>query len=229
MRYAMNKFIELISVGKVYGKSKVSCCALKNIELSVAEGEYCTVIGPSGSGKSTLLHIMGGLDVPSSGLVRFRGENVAKLGEKQLCSWRNRNIGFVFQFYHLIEELSVLENIALPSLLTRMGRKTSFKKARKLLQYLDIEEKEGMVPSQLSGGEKQKAAIARALMNDPELILCDEPTGNLDSASCDKVISLLEGLHRNEKKTLVIVTHNVEIAKRAQKLFKLRGGELVAQ
>ncbi len=223
----MSKVFETVSLCKIYNSGTKKMTALKDISLSIEEGEYLSITGPSGAGKTTLVSILGGLNSPTKGKVLFRGKDLFSFDEQKMSIWRNKTIGFVFQFYHLIEELTVLENIALPSLLDRKRTKTSFKEARKLLQYLEIEDKEKYVPSQLSGGEKQKVAIARALINNPEVILCDEPTGNLDKESATKIITLLEELNINENKTLIIVTHNVELAQRAKRVVSLKSGSLI--
>jgi len=222
----MNKLIEIDSIWKIYYNGGKQTIAVKDVSLTLKEAEYLAIVGPSGAGKTTLLHIMSGLDSPTKGRVLFEGKDLYTLGDYQISLWRNMTVGFVFQFYHLIEELNVLENVALPSLAFKGTRKTSFKKAQKLLKYLNIEEKVKYVPSQLSGGERQKVAIARALVNEPRIIFCDEPTGNLDKDSADKVISLLEFLNKNEKKTLVIVTHNPEIVKKADRVINIRVGQV---
>ena len=222
----MSKVFEIVSLWKIYNSGIKKIVALKDISLSIEEGEYLSITGPSGAGKTTLVSILGGLNSPTKGKVLFKGKDLFCFDEQKISIWRNKTIGFVFQFYHLIEELTVLENIALPSLLGRKSAKTSFKEARKLLQYLEIEDKEKYVPSQLSGGEKQKVAIARALINSPEVILCDEPTGNLDRESAAKIITFLEELNINENKTLIVVTHNVELAQRAKRVVSLKSGGL---
>ncbi|MFH1767926.1 MAG: ABC transporter ATP-binding protein [Candidatus Omnitrophota bacterium] len=223
----MNKLIEVISLSKVYNSGGAATTALCDINMAVFDGEYLAIIGPSGAGKSTLLHIIGGLDFMSKGKVLFDGKDLFRRGEINLYLWRNRTIGFVFQFYHLIEELSVLENVALPSFLTKARRKTSLKQAQKLLEYLGIESKKGQRPSQLSGGEKQKVAIARALINDARIIFCDEPTGNLDKDSQNVVMELLLSLNREKKKTLIIVTHNLELVKDADRIVNIKAGQIV--
>jgi len=221
----MNNLLEVKSVTKVYRSAREKVSALKDFSLSVAEQDYLAVVGPSGAGKSTLLHVMGGLDSPSKGKVFFRGKDVYKMKDKELSLWRNERIGFVFQFYHLIEELNVLENVAAASF-KKGGRKSSLKEAGKLLQYLGIEARESFFPSQLSGGEKQKAALARALVNGPQIILCDEPTGNLDKDSRANVIKLLNRLNKEEKKAVVVATHDLELAKEAKRVLFIKGGEL---
>ncbi len=198
--------------------------AVKEVSLSIGRGEYIAIVGPSGAGKSTLLHILGGLDLPTQGRVIFEGEDIYKMKERELTFWRNKTVGFVFQFYHLIEELNVLENILIANY--RDKPEISLKKAKGLLKYLGLEERERFFPSQLSGGEKQRVAIARALINEPQVLLCDEPTGNLDLASQDRVIKLLEDLNTLKKKTVILVTHNLELARRAHRMFFMQAGEI---
>ncbi len=225
----MSELIKVVSLWKIYDSGNKRLVALQNINLSVKEGDYFVIVGPSGAGKTTLLSILGGLSYPTRGKIFFKGEDLFRFNEYKMALWRNRTIGFVFQFYHLIEELTVLENIVLPSLLNYKRAKTSFKAGRKLLQYLGIEEKATYVPSQLSGGEKQKVAIARALINEPPLIFCDEPTGNLDKESAEKIIALLEDLNTRKNKTLIIVTHNLELAKRTKKVVCIKNGVIVEE
>jgi len=221
----MSSLIRAVSLCKAYRSGNTDVSALRDINLDIEKGDYLAIVGPSGAGKTTLINILGGLDIATKGEVFFEGRNISGWGERKVSLWRNRSVGFVFQFYHLIEELTVLENIILPSLLCR-DTKTSFKEARKLLKYLSVEDKSGYFPSQLSGGEKQKVAIARALVNEPGIIFCDEPTGNLDRESSKKVIALLEDLNANKEKTIVIVTHNVELAQRASCVVSIKSGRI---
>ncbi|MDD3296834.1 MAG: ABC transporter ATP-binding protein [Candidatus Omnitrophica bacterium] len=221
----MKPLIELNSVSKTYQSSRESVKALIEINLKLNQGDYVSIVGPSGAGKSTLLHIIGGLDAPSRGSVLFRDKNIYRLRDKEISLWRRHHIGFVFQFYHLIEELNALENVAL--VLDFPGKESSLKKIEELLQYLGIEDRKTFFPSQLSGGEKQKVAIARALVNDPEIVLCDEPTGNLDKESQEKVVDLLERLNKDKGKTIVLVTHNTELARRAGRNAVIKEGRVV--
>jgi len=219
----MSNIIKLQSLTKIYNNG-AEVKALDCIDLEVSKSDYLAIVGPSGSGKSTLLHIAGGLDAPTQGKALFKEENIYKMTDKTLSSWRSKNIGFIFQFYYLIEELNVLENVVIGA--NEASRKYAFKKARELLKYLEIEHKGSFFPSQLSGGEKQKVAIARALINEPEIILCDEPTGNLDKDSQDKVTDLLDRMNKEMKKTILLVTHNLELAKKAKKIVAIKNGKI---
>ncbi|UCD15572.1 MAG: ABC transporter ATP-binding protein [Candidatus Omnitrophota bacterium] len=223
----MSSFLDIVSVTKTYHNGREGVLALDNVSLSLGEGDFLSVVGPSGAGKSTLLHIMGGLDSPTQGKVVFKGADIYGLKDKNLSTWRGETVGFVFQFYHLIEELNVLENITIAAF-PRGKRKSSLKTARELLQYLGIEKRQHFFPSQLSGGERQKVALARALINDPQLLLCDEPTGNLDKDSQGIIIQLLKQLNKERKKTIVIVTHNLELAAVAKRIININGGIISA-
>ncbi|UCC94516.1 MAG: ABC transporter ATP-binding protein [Candidatus Omnitrophota bacterium] len=220
----MEKLLEVITLTKVYRNGADEVVALKNVSLPIFTHDYVSVVGPSGAGKSTLLHSIGGLEPPSQGAVVFKEKSIYQMKDAELSAWRNTTVGFVFQFYHLIEELNICENITLSAVLGK--RKSSFKRAQELLKYLGIEARGNFFPSQLSGGERQKVAIARALINDPQIILCDEPTGNLDSDSEEKVIDLLGRLHREQNKTIILVTHNLELAKKAERVLYLKDGKL---
>lgn len=220
--------IKAVSVTKVYKSAQEDIYALKNINLEILPQDYVSIVGPSGAGKSTLLHLLGGLEIPSSGEILFNGENIYRMRDKKLSLWRCEKVGFVFQFYHLIEELNIMENITVASFCGKQSKKYSFKRAAELLKYLGIENKQEFFPSQLSGGERQKVAIARALINDPEIIFCDEPTGNLDKDSQIKVVSFLEKLNREMKKIIVLVTHNLELAKRTKRTLFIEEGTILA-
>jgi len=222
----MNNLIEITQLVKRFHNGQEEVSALRNISLRINVKDYLAIVGPSGAGKSTLLHIIGGLDEPSAGSVVYKDKDIYEMKEKERALWRNQKIGFVFQFYHLIEELNVLENVAIAA----CGRltKSAFKTALNLLQYLNMEGRRNFFPSQLSGGERQKVALARALINDPEVILCDEPTGNLDKDSQDKVVELLEKLNTEKQKTIILVTHNLELAKRAKRSITLKSGEIIS-
>jgi ABC-type lipoprotein export system ATPase subunit len=214
--------LEAKNLNKFYKTASEGFYALQDVSLSIGQSDYMAIIGPSGAGKSTLMHILGGLDAPSAGKLFSGAEDVYRLNDSQRAAWRNKNIGFVFQFFHLIEELSILENIAIAA----FGRKSKEVrvKALELLNYLGIEKRAHFFPSQLSGGEKQKAAIARALINHPQLLLCDEPTGNLDHESQEKVAKLLEKLNKEQNIAVVLVTHNPALAARAKKIITMESG-----
>lgn len=184
---------------------------LSGISLTMSRGEAAAIMGPSGSGKSTLLHILGALDIPSAGSVTLDGANPFELGEKALARFRNHKIGFVFQDHCLLPQCSVLENVLVPTLVAERGNQTN-ERARTLLDQVGLSERLEHRPAELSGGEKQRVALARALINEPLLLLCDEPTGNLDRKSADSVASLLIELHRRQKTILIVVTHSAELA-----------------
>jgi len=220
----MSELFKVNYLTKEYANGAESVQALREVSLSLNSGDYLAIVGPSGAGKSTLLHSLGGLDSPTRGQILFKGRDIYKMKDKELSIWRNKHIGFVFQFYHLIEELNVFENITLALDLNR--RKYSLKTTEDLLKYLGIEDKKKAFPSQLSGGQKQRVALARALVNDPEVILCDEPTGNLDKDSQEKVITLFDRLNREKNKTIILVTHNLELAKCAKEKVFIKDGEI---
>ena len=218
----MNELFRVESLTKTYRNGGETIKALDSVSLSFYSGDYLAVVGPSGAGKSTLLHILGGLDCPTEGRVFFKERDIYKMKDKELSLWRNKHIGFVFQFYHLIEELNILENITLALNLNK--KKYSLKIIEELLKYLGIADRMKAFPSQLSGGQKQRVAFARALVSDPEVILCDEPTGNLDKDSQDKIVTLLDKLNKEKNITIVLVTHNLELAKRAKKIMFIEDG-----
>jgi len=218
------------NIHKSYGNGKKALAVLKGIDLQIEKGRFVAITGPSGAGKSTLLHILGGLDAPTQGQVIFNEENIYKLNGNLLDRIRNENIGFVFQFYHLLSEFTVLENILMPALIRRQttdDRRQTKKKALELLQKAGLEERIAHFPSQLSGGEKQRVAIVRGLINRPQLLLCDEPTGNLDSQTGEGIISLIKKINLENKMTVVLVTHNLELAKAADRIYHLRDGIIV--
>lgn len=203
---------------------------LKGITLDVQEGDVLAIVGPSGAGKSTLLHILGALDRPSTGRVVFDGQELYKLNDHERSKVRNRKIGFIFQFYHLLPEFTALENVILPSMVfENLGSTAPVKsKGAELLERVGLKERLEHKPNELSGGEQQRVAIARALVNDPKIIFCDEPTGNLDSESGQAVIDLLMGLNQKYRKTLIIVTHDEDIAARSHKVVHMRDGLLTS-
>ena len=199
---------------------------LSGIDFSLNDGDSATITGPSGSGKSTFLYTLGALEPPTSGSVRLSGKNPYELNEKDLAAFRNRQIGFVFQDHHLLPQCTVLENVLIPTLVA--PREESLQqRARSLLDRVGLTSRIHHKPHELSGGEKQRVALARALVLEPQLVLCDEPTGNLDHESTETVVSLLSDLHQQQKNMLVVVTHNLEVAGRFDRKFKLSNSRLV--
>lgn len=208
---------------KYYSNGKERLHILKDVSLSIAQGEIAAVLGPSGAGKSTLLHILGGLDGPESGKVFFEGQDVSSFSDRESADFRNKAVGFVFQFYHLLPEFNVLENVMMPAIISRQP----VYRAGELLKEVGLSHRLRHLPSQLSGGEQQRAAIARALINEPKVLLCDEPTGNLDSENSKQIIQTLKRLNREKKMTIVMVTHNLELADFASKVYHIRDGKLM--
>ena len=217
--------VTMEDVTKVYGEGDNRVWGLHNVNLSVEQGETLAIVGASGSGKSTLLHIMGGVDTPTSGNVIVDGKDITKLNDDQMSVFRRRKIGFVCQAYHLIPVLSVEENITMPILLDH--RKPDKDYIEHIMDMLGIWDRRKHLPNQLSGGQQQRAAIARALANHPSLILADEPTGALDSKSGNEVISLLQKSVKELNQTLVLITHNIDLAREADRMIKLADGEIV--
>jgi len=213
---------------KIYKDGKINLEVLKGVNLEVKSGEALCIIGPSGAGKSTLLHLLGGLDEPSKGKVFFEGEELYRIPEEQRAKIRNERIGFVFQFYHLLPEFSALENVLLPALINATAFLEAKKRAEELLRMVGLQARMKHKPSQLSGGEQQRVAVARTLINDPDIIFCDEPTGNLDSQQGRQIVELLCNLNQEQGKTLVIVSHEESIAKMANRIIHIRDGRLVA-
>jgi putative ABC transport system ATP-binding protein len=202
--------------------------ALKNINLTINKGEYIAILGQSGSGKSTLMSLLGCLDEPSSGEYLFLNQKISTLNKDQLADIRNHKIGFIFQSFHLLPHITALDNVGLPLLFRGISMKKRRDKAHELLKKLGLSSHAHHLPAQLSGGQQQRIAIARALITDPELILADEPTGNLDTQSSEDVMALFEKfLEKDSTKTLIMVTHNLEIAKRASRVITMKDGEIV--
>jgi putative ABC transport system ATP-binding protein len=225
----MQTLVELKNVSKVYKMEKVEVLALRRVNMKIKKGEFAAVIGPSGSGKSTLLHMIGCLDRPTKGEVILDGIDVSKLSDNELSRIRAEKIGFVFQFFNLYPTLTALENVELPMMIVEKNKSERKKRARELLKIVGMEKRAEHLPSQLSGGERQRVAIARALANDPPLILADEPTGNLDSKSGKEIVTLLDKLQEEEGKTIVMVTHILDIAKFAERLIYLKDGEIIKE
>ncbi|MAT38942.1 MAG: lipoprotein-releasing system ATP-binding protein LolD [Ectothiorhodospiraceae bacterium] len=199
---------------------------LKGITMEVAAGEICTILGASGTGKSTLLHIIGTLDKPSSGEVMLDGRAIGSLSDKELARYRNENIGFVFQFHHLLPEFSALENVAMPALIAGVAQDVALSNAKKILERVRVDHRKDARPAQLSGGEQQRVAVARALINQPKLILADEPSGNLDEENAEALHELFWEVARERNQTCVIVTHDKRIAEQADTRYTLSDGTL---
>lgn len=223
--------LEAEGLYKSYWLGAAEVRVLKGVDLAVKKGEFVAIVGASGSGKSTLLHILGALDKPDKGVVRFEGQDLSRQSSRELNKFRNKMVGFVFQFYHLLDELDVLENVYLPAMASKsiIGwlacRKWAKNRAEELLARLGLKERAGHRPYQLSGGERQRVAIGRALMNEPRLLLADEPTGNLDSAIGNGILNVFEELNRAGQ-TIIMVTHDQRIARRAGRIITLTDGKI---
>lgn len=222
--------IELTNIQKIYKTGRESVEALKNVSFHIKTGEFVVVVGASGSGKSTLLHLIGALDKPTSGEIRVNGRVLADLSDKGLSYYRNEEIGFIFQEFHLLQHLNILENVQVPSLFNKtmqIKKKKIKQKAKELLKMFGLEARLSHRPSEISGGQKQRVAIARALINNPKILLADEPTGNLDSITGKKIIQLLRKIQIEQKITTIIVTHDREIAKNADRIIEMKDGVLI--
>ena len=216
--------LEVKNLSKIYGKDETKVVALDNVSFSVKQGEFVAIIGPSGSGKSTLLHILGGVDVPTKGSVIINGTDISTLDETNLAIFRRRQIGLIYQFYNLIPILTVEENLTLPLLLD--GRKPNQKIIDSLVKTLGLENRLKHLPSQLSGGQQQRVSIGRALMNNPALMLADEPTGNLDSENTKEINSLLKKFNKENNQTLIVITHDERIALAADRVIAIEDGRI---
>jgi lipoprotein-releasing system ATP-binding protein len=213
-------------LSKSYAMGRRTLEVLRGVDLDVARGEFLALRGASGAGKSTLLHLIGGLDSPNAGKISFNGQNLAAFSESELTHFRNRRVGFVFQAYHLLPELTALENVCLPARVARIATGTAAKRAEELLARVGLKDRLDHKPFELSGGEQQRVAIARALINEPELLLADEPTGNLDSRTSGEIIALLKNLHADKQTTLVIATHDANVAASAPRVIELVDGQI---
>ncbi len=218
--------IHLEHISKVFITEELSTTALADVSLSIDEGEFVAIIGPSGSGKSTLLHILGLLDRQTEGAYMFEGRDTAAYNEDELAALRNRTVGFVFQSFNLLARTSVLENVMLPLAYSEVSPFVQAPLAKETLELVNLSHRLTHEPAQLSGGEKQRVAIARALVNDPKVIFADEPTGNLDSASGESVMRLLESLHKEKGHTIVLITHDLDLARRAERIVAIRDGRI---
>ena len=221
--YTIRLMIEVREIEKSYGSLQV----LKKVSLTIENNKVVTIVGPSGAGKSTLLHIIGTLDKADRGDVIIDGVNLNQLSDDKLAEFRNRHIGFVYQFHHLLPEFTALENVAMPALIAGKSRKESFNRAQELLDFLKLGDRVGHKPAQLSGGEQQRVSVARALMNNPELILADEPSGNLDTENARKLHDLFFVLRDTFKQTFIIVTHNEELAELSDRKIVLQDGSVI--
>ena len=221
----MNSLIKLENVWKVYGQGEARVEALRGLNLDIKQGEFIAILGASGSGKSTAMNMLGVLDAPSKGKMMMDGRDISYFNENELATVRGKKIGFVFQSFNLIATLSALENVALPLLFQQVPRKEALARATKLLEHVGLGKRLEHRPSQLSGGEQQRVAIARALVNDPPIILADEPTGNLDSKNSAAIMSLLRDLHE-EGKTIIYITHDRSLAKYANRIVNIADGKV---
>lgn len=212
---------------KEYGKGQTKVTALDNVSFSVEKGEFVAIVGASGSGKSTLLHLLGGVDRPTSGKVFIEGKDIYKLNNDGLAIFRRRQVGLIYQFYNLIPILNVEENITLP--LSLDGREVNKEKLNELINLLGLNERRTHLPNELSGGQQQRTSIGRALITNPAIILADEPTGNLDSKSSDEVVALLKKSNKDFKQTIIMITHNLEIAKVADRIITIEDGKIVKE
>ena len=223
---ANENLVEVTNVDKVFKRGSEEIHVLGGLDMTIPEGEFLALMGPSGSGKSTLLNLIGGLDRPSQGSVEVGGERIDRLSNRKLAAWRARHIGLVFQFYNLMPVLSAQKNVELPLLLTHLSRSERKKRAALALDIVGLSHRLGHYPRTLSGGEQQRVGIARAIVMDPTLLLCDEPTGDLDRKSGDEVLDLLQALNREQGKTIVMVTHDIHAAARAGRTLYLDKGKL---
>lgn len=223
-----NPIIEVRGLEKTYQTSRGALTLFQGLELTVNRGELVAIVGQSGTGKSTLLHILGALDTPTAGAVHCASTNVAALNAREAAAFRNREIGYVWQFHYLLPEFSALENVAMPLLARGIGSRQALDEASKWLREVDLEDRSEHRPGELSGGEQQRVALARALVGNPRLLLADEPTGDLDESTAGRVFDLLERLHLTHGLTSVLVTHNLDLAARCSRTLRLEGGRLHA-
>jgi lipoprotein-releasing system ATP-binding protein len=228
----MNKnqvIIQCLNVSHIFKDGNTTIPVLKDIDFTISHGDSVAIMGASGAGKSTLLQLLGGLDSPTSGTVKLKNTDLAKLSAKKKGLMRNQYLGFVYQFHHLLPEFSALENVMMPLLIAKMSKKESQTKAKKILEQVGLMDRIQHRPGQLSGGERQRAAIARALVTMPACILADEPTGNLDESIAESVIGLMLDLNKKQNNGMIIVTHDNNVAAKMDKIYELKGGQLVLQ
>ncbi|MFO1517664.1 MAG: ABC transporter ATP-binding protein [Lysobacterales bacterium] len=223
----MNNLVSIKSLTKAYERGKQRVEVLHGIDLDIAAGDFVALMGPSGSGKTTLLNLIGGLDTPSTGAITVDGQRIDQMNGGELAKWRSANVGFVFQFYNLLPMLSALKNVELPLLLTSLSAAQRKRNAEIALQLVGLGERVHHKPKELSGGQEQRVAIARAIVSDPKLLVCDEPTGDLDRQTADEILRLLQTLNREHGKTIVMVTHDPKAAEYARRQLHLDKGTLV--
>lgn len=224
----MSQTIECIDLGKFYYGDGVTTHAVQEVNLSLKKGEFTAVVGPSGSGKSTLLSMIGTLDEPSSGKILYDGEEVTKMNKKKIADFRFEHIGFVFQQFHLLPALTALENVISPLFARRVSYNKN-ERARDVLRQVDLEDKMNALPSQLSGGEQQRVALARALVHEPDWLLADEPTGNLDTETGERIIQLIQSLNENKGCGVILVTHDMDLAARAERIVEMKDGAILSE
>ena len=227
--YGNSTMVSLRNISKTYKKGKESVPVLTDINLDINRGDFVALMGPSGSGKTTLLNLLGGLDNPTSGELTIAGQRIDKFSSSQLTKWRAENVGFIFQFYNLMPVLSAEKNVELPLLLTNLSSKERKKHVAAALDLVGLSERAKHYPRELSGGQEQRVAIARALVSDPNLLLCDEPTGDLDRTTADEILDLMQELNRDQQKTIIMVTHDPRAAEYAQRTLHLDKGKLVGE
>ena len=221
------EILKVENLTKIYGKDSTKVVALDHVSFSVEKGEFVAIIGASGSGKSTLLHLIGGVDRPTSGKVYVNGQDIYKFDDDKLAIFRRRQVGLIYQFYNLIPILNVEENITLPLALD--GRTPDKTKLNDMIKLLGLEARKNHLPNELSGGQQQRTSIGRALITNPSIILADEPTGNLDSKSSDEIVALLKKTNKELKQTIIMITHNMEIAACADRIIKIEDGKIVGE
>ena len=221
------EILKVEKLTKIYGKGTTKVVALDNVSFSIEKGEFVAIVGASGSGKSTLLHLIGGVDRPTSGKVYIDGKDIYSLNDDKLAIFRRRQVGLIYQFYNLIPILNVEENITLP--LELDNRKPNKEYLDSLIKLLGLETRKGHLPNELSGGQQQRTSIGRALITNPTIILADEPTGNLDSKSSDEIVELLKKSNKEYKQTIIMITHNMEIAKCADRIIQIEDGKIIKE
>jgi len=219
--------VSVRNLTKTYQRGPEQVQVLHGIDLDIAKGDFVALMGPSGSGKSTLLNLIGGLDAPSGGEIEIQGQRIDKMGDRELAKWRSHHVGFVFQFYNLMPTLSAQKNVELPLLLTSLSAKQRQQNATIALTLVGLEDRRKHRPNELSGGQQQRVAIARAIVSDPTVLICDEPTGDLDRHSAEEILALLDTLNREHGKTIIMVTHDPKAAEAARRVIHLDKGELI--